>query len=89
MVLRIDCVQGDDSVVFVLSGRIDRRHVGQLEAQFAAQQRITVDLKDVRLVDRDVVDTLARWSANGIKLENCPAYVREWIAKTRVWNDSA
>lgn len=84
MVLRIERVEGRDSVVILLSGRIELQHVAELEAQFAAQsQRITLDLKEVRLVDREVVDTLARWDAEGITLENCPAYVREWIAKVQ------
>ena len=84
MVLRIEGAEGRDSVVFLLSGRIELQHVAELEAQFAAQsQRITLDLKEVRLVDREVVDTLARWDAEGITLENCPAYVREWIAKVQ------
>ncbi len=84
MVLRIERAERFGSVVFLLSGRIELQHLAELQAQFAAQrQQITVDLKEVRLVDREVVDTLARWDAEGIKLENCPAYVREWIAKVQ------
>jgi hypothetical protein len=30
-----------------------------------------------------VVADLARWNADGIKFENCPAYLREWIARTQ------
>ncbi len=84
MVLRIERAERPGLVAFVLSGRIELQHVVELQAQFAAQrQLITIDLKEVRLVDREVMDTLARWEAEGIKLENCPAYVREWIAKAR------
>ena len=42
-----------------------------------------LDLKDVTLVDPDAVKFLARWEADGIKFENCPAYVREWIERER------
>ena len=70
--------------MFVLSGRIELQHLAELEAQFAGQERIiSLDLKEVRLVDREVMDTLARWNAEGVKLENCPAYVREWIANVQ------
>jgi hypothetical protein len=72
-------------VVFFLSGRLEFQHIGELAAQFAAQRLpIVVDLTDVRLIDREVVETLAQWSSDGIKLENCPAYVRDWIAKLQV-----
>ena len=84
MVLRIDRTDRLDSVVFVLSGRIELQHLDQLRAQFAAQSlQIIVDFTDVRLVDREVIETLAKWELEGIKLENCPAYVRDWITKVQ------
>ena len=71
-------------MVFVLSGRIELQHLDQLRAQFAAQSlQIIVDFTDVRLVDREVIETLAKWELEGIKLENCPAYVRDWITKVQ------
>ena len=33
----------------------------------------------MKLVDREAVSFIARCEASGIRLENCPAYVREWI----------
>ena len=41
--------------------------------------RIVVDLKEVKLVDRVAVSFLARCEANGVQIENCPTYIREWI----------
>ena len=41
--------------------------------------RIVLDLKEVKLVDRDTVVFLARCEANGARLENCPTYIHEWI----------
>jgi len=35
--------------------------------------------RDVRLADRDAVKFLRDCKADGMKLENCPAYVREWM----------
>ena len=42
---------------------------------------IALELGEVRLVDRERVGFLARCEATGIRLESCPAYVREWIAR--------
>ena len=42
-------------------------------------RNIILDLRDVRLADRDAVRFLRGCEADGMKLENCPAYVREWI----------
>ena len=66
--------------MLVLSGKVETLHLAELQSQLAAQRKRTVlDMKDVALVERDVVDTLARWEAQGIELRNCPAYVREWL----------
>ena len=40
---------------------------------------IILDLCDVRLADRDAVKFLRSCERGGMKLENCPAYVREWM----------
>jgi hypothetical protein len=54
--------------------------VANLKVLFDADHRtIALDLRDVRLADRDVVKFLRSCEMNGMKLENCPAYVREWI----------
>jgi hypothetical protein len=45
--------------------------------------RIVLDLKDVTLVDREVVHFLGECEAGHITLKNCPAYVRDWIEGSR------
>ena len=74
----------EKSVVFSLSGRIKAVGLAELEKLLeteADDQSISLDLKEVKLVDRDVIGFLAVCEANGIKLANCPAYIREWIEK--------
>jgi len=44
---------------------------------------VVLDLKDIKLVNRDAVKFLAHCEADGARLENCPAYIREWIARER------
>jgi hypothetical protein len=74
-------------VVFTLIGRIEIEDIGELQRLFSLEQvgrRLALDLEDVTLVDRDAVKFLARCEADGIKLENCPAYIREWIAREKM-----
>ena len=67
-------------MVFTLSGRMTAEEVAELKALFDADYRkIVLDLRDVRLADRDAVKFLRDCQADGMKLENCPAYVREWM----------
>jgi anti-anti-sigma regulatory factor len=69
-------------VVFKLSGRMDAENVGEMEmllSEEASDRILVLDLKDLRLVDQDVVSFLRRREAAGIQLRNCPAYIREWI----------
>jgi hypothetical protein len=44
---------------------------------------IILDLKDVGVVDRDVVCFFVRCEADGVKLENCPSYIREWMEREK------
>lgn len=84
MTLRIQRSMDEDAVVFFLSGRIDGERVEELQNLLACERaghRIVLDLREIDLVDRDTVRFLARCVANGIRLEHCPAYIREWIVK--------
>ena len=68
--------------VFVLSGRLHQEHLAELRALLDAEEsvrEITLDLDEVRLVDRESVRFLASLEARGIELKNCPFYIREWI----------
>jgi len=76
---------GNGEVVFKLSGRLGAENVGELERLFSAEAgRIVLDLKDLTLVDQDVVSFLRRCEADSLKLRNCPAYIRKWIMGERV-----
>jgi hypothetical protein len=86
MTLRIQRTAEDDLIVFTLTGRIQADQVPDLEALLkseAPDHDIVLDLKEVRLVDRDVVRFLVHLEAEGMKLKNCSAYVREWILRER------
>ena len=73
-------------VIFTLSGRMRGENLVQLEELVKAEEkgsRIALDLKDVTLVNEDAVGFLSRCEIDGVTLQNCPAYIREWITKQR------
>ena len=83
--LKIERSVHGEFVVFGLSGRIEMEDVAELQRLFDAEDRnVIINLKEVALVDRDAVRFLARCEADGIKIENCPAYIREWIERENV-----
>jgi hypothetical protein len=68
------------NAVFTLSGRMKAEEVAEWKALFDADYTtIVLDLREVRLADRDAVKFLRSCERDGMKLENCPAYVREWM----------
>ena len=70
--------------VFTLSGHMKAAEVAELKALFDVDHRtIVLDLRDVRLADRDAVKFLRDCEADGMKLENCPEYVREWMEREK------
>ena len=73
-------------VLFTLSGRIQAADVTELQCLFdleANKQHITLDLHEVKLVDRDAVRFLARCEVEGITLVHCPTYIRVWIEREK------
>jgi predicted metal-binding protein len=80
MTLRIERSTRQGFTVFSLSGRIEAEQVAELKELFDCDYRsIILDLRDLRLADRAAVKFLRSCERDGMKLENCPAYVREWM----------
>ena len=80
MTFRIERSERQGFTVFTLTGRIEAEQVAELKELFDTDYRsIILDLQEVRLADRDAVRFLRGCEADGVKLENCPAYVREWM----------
>jgi hypothetical protein len=79
--LRIDR-STNSQVVFTLSGRIQTEDIGQFQQLLVVEtsgQPVMFDLRDVTLVNQDAVTFLADCEVKGIKLENCPLHIRNWI----------
>jgi hypothetical protein len=81
-VLKIRRSADEKLAVFALSGRIEEKHVSELQELFDVEgdvRGVVLDLEEVRLVDREAVRFLATCEAKGIQLKNCPSYIRQWI----------
>jgi hypothetical protein len=55
----------------------------QLVAVEPPGQPLVFNLRDVTLVNQDAVTFLAHCEANGIRIENCPPYIRSWIDREK------
>ena len=69
-------------VVFAVCGRLEGDSLRELSALLARESsaRTVLELKDLVLVDRDAVCFLRACAKTGIKLRNCPQYIRTWMA---------
>ena len=78
--------RGNGEVVFTVSGRLGADNVTEISTLLTAEptdRQLVLDLKDVVLVDRDIVRFLRASENDGIELRNCPPYVRVWIDRER------
>ena len=67
-----------------LIGRFQSEHIGELEKQLQAPEpRCVLDLKEVTLVDVDVVRFLGVCEVEGVEIVHCSQYIREWMVRER------
>lgn len=67
-----------------LIGSFESEQLVELKEQFrlvASEAKIVLDLKEVTLVDRDVVRFFAAYKARGVTLVNCAQYIRDWMRR--------
>lgn len=73
----------DESLTLTLIGRIEGESLEELKRLMRSEARadkLFLDMKDVTLVDQSAVHFLACCNADRVALENCSAYIRDWIA---------
>ena len=76
----------NESVTFTLIGRVEGENLEELKRVIGLEARdhkLVLDLKDVTLVDQSAIRFLTRCEGEEITLENCPAYIRDWVAAER------
>jgi hypothetical protein len=85
MTFRIETAARGTVRVFILSGRIETQAIAELKRLFEQSDypEIVLDLKDVGVIDREVVRFFTRCEADGVKLENCASYIREWMEREK------
>jgi len=86
MTFRIETAARGGSTLVILSGRIEKLAIAELRKLFELQTQgrdIVLDLKDVSVVDREVMRFFMSCEADGVKLENCTPYIREWMEREK------
>jgi hypothetical protein len=86
MTFRIEIVARGRFRVFFLSGRIEKPAIAEMRRLFELRPEsrdIVLDLKDVGVIDRDVLHFFVGCEADGVKLENCAPYIREWMEREK------
>jgi hypothetical protein len=81
--LRIETLAGEHGTTLKLIGRIRAEHLAELRGQIAASAPSALELREVSLVDADAVRFLSTCESEGIHLQHCSAYIREWIVRER------
>ena len=82
--IRIEISVRRDRVTFAVIGRIESNDLPELKRVIESHDPpVILDLKGVRLVDRDGVTFLANFETNNGRITNCPPYIREWIRRER------
>jgi ABC-type transporter Mla MlaB component len=82
--IRIETSERRDLVTLSLSGRIQAGDLPELKRVIESyNQPVVLDLKGVKLVDREAITFLANFETDNATITNCPPYIREWIRSER------
>jgi len=82
MTLRIVADVREDGTTIRLIGRMRAEHIAPVREEIAASRAPTaLDLDEVTLTDIDAVRFLGAAERDGIVLQHCAPFIREWIAR--------
>ena len=82
MTLRIVAEVREDGTTIRLIGRMRAEHVEHVRAELAASRTPTaLDLDELRLADVDAIRFLAAAEQQGVVLQHCAPFIREWMAR--------
>jgi hypothetical protein len=82
--LKIEKASDGQESTFRLSGRIELEHIGELREEIERNTMVTaLDLDEVRLVGRDIIQLLGDCEGQGIQLRNCPFMFASGSLKNR------
>ena len=82
MTLRIVADVREDGTTIRLVGRMRAEHIEPVRAEIAVSRAPTaLDLDEVTLADVDAIRFLVTAEREGIVLEHCAPFIREWITR--------
>jgi len=82
--MKIEKASQRGMIMVRLSGHFQVEHIAELNKQLQDNgPRCVLDLKEVTVVDVEVVRFLGACEANGVKIVHCPRYIREWMNRER------
>ena len=82
MTLRIVADIREDGTTIRLIGHMRAEHVEHVRAELAANRTPTaLDLDELRLADVDAIRFLVAVERQGVVLQHCAPFVREWMAR--------
>ena len=80
--LKLERSSDGERTTIRLIGRARAEHLGEITKQMGScGAEVALDLKDVTVVDVDVVQFLGTREKEGTELLHCPPYIREWISR--------
>ena len=84
MTLRIESHSEGDGTTIRLIGRMRAEHLEEVEQEIRDRGlEVVLDLRELNLVDVQTVRFLARCESQGVRLTNCSAFIRHWIAREK------
>ncbi len=82
--MKIEKDQRGGQTTIRLIGHFQSEHLGELKKQLQDNgPRLVLDLREVTVVDVEVVRFLAACQAAGVKIARCAQYIRKWMARER------
>jgi hypothetical protein len=82
--LKIEKDSNHPKTVIHLIGRLHVNHIDELNRQLQGDApEMVIDLREVTLVDLEIVRFLKVCQARGVTIDNCPPYIRRWMTRER------
>ena len=84
MTLKIERNSRGGRTTIRLIGHFQSEHIGELKKQLQGNgAQLVLDLKEVTVVDVEVVRFSGGCKADGVKIVHCSPYIRKWMAQER------
>jgi hypothetical protein len=81
--VRIEPDFSQGGITVRLIGRLQAEHIPKLKTEFENSEAERVCLREVTLVDIEVVRFLIACEQSGLSIVNCSGYIREWMDRER------